>query len=140
VHDRRYGTSAALVERSLAAGHDVLLDVDTQGARSVRRLRQDAVLVFVLPPDRATLDARLRGRRLETPDEADRRLRKAHAEMLRGGDYDYLVINDDIDRAFDGLRSIVMAHRLSAKRQMPAWRRIVAGFDPAPHDDTKEGA
>ena len=140
VHDRRYGTSARLVEKSLAAGHDVLLDVDTQGARNVRRLRPEAVLVFVLPPDRETLASRLKGRRLESPEEADRRLRKALDEMLSGDAYDYLVINDEVERAFDALRSIVVAHRASVKRQIPAWRRIVAGFQPARRGDNEEGA
>ncbi|MGH9868330.1 MAG: guanylate kinase [Candidatus Polarisedimenticolia bacterium] len=140
VHDRRYGTSARLVEKSLASGHDVLLDVDTQGARSVRRLRPQAVLVFVLPPDRKTLVARLKGRRLESSEEADRRLRKALDEMRGGDAYDYLVINDEIEPAFDALRSIVVAHRASLKRQIPAWRRIVADFEPAHRGDKEEGA
>jgi guanylate kinase len=140
VHDHRYGTSSRLVRQSREAGHDVLLDLDTQGARSVRSLHAGAVLVFVLPPGRRELVDRLRGRRLETSEEVDRRLRKALGEIEQADCYDYLVVNDDIDRALSTLQAIVAARRARAARQLETWRRIVASFGQAGLHDDKEGA
>ena len=111
-----YGTSALAVEESLVAGQDVLLDVDTQGAAAVRRLKPDAVLVFVLPPGPEALRARLLARGSESEESLERRLRLAAAEVARAGEYDYQVINDDLDAAFDRLRSIVVASRCRTTR------------------------
>lgn len=140
VHDHRYGTSSRPIRESRQAGHDVLLDLDTQGARSVRRLHADAVLIFVLPPSMQTLSERLRGRRLESADEADRRLRKALGEIQRGDVYDYLVVNDDFEHALATLQAIVAARRSRASRQMETWRRILASFGPVQAHDKEEGS
>lgn len=129
VHGRRYGTSARDVEKSLASGRDILLDVDTQGARSVRARRPDAVLVFILPPGKDALVSRLRGRRLESADEVEKRLRNAVAEIRQGNAYDYLIVNDDVDRALAALQGIVVAHRARAPRQAGAWRGILESFE-----------
>src|SRR5262245_10677768 len=94
VHGHRYGTGAKPVDVIVGQGKDVVLDIDTQGAASVKRLRDDAVLVFIMPPDLDTLRSRIRGRALEAPDEIDRRVRAALREMERFELYDYLVIND----------------------------------------------
>jgi guanylate kinase len=139
VHDHRYGTSARLVQKSQEAGHDVLLDVDTQGARNVRRLRADAVLIFILPPSMTALRDRLLGRRLESPEEADRRLRKALGELRHADEYDYLVVNDDVEIALGTLRAIVTARRVRAARMRETWRRILTGFGPHAAQDNKEG-
>lgn len=140
VHDHRYGTSARLVRQSREAGHDVLLDLDTQGARSVRSLHAGAVLVFVLPPGRQALSQRLRGRGQESPEEAERRLRKALGEIEQADGYDYLVVNDDIEHALAILQAIVAARRARASRQLENWRRIVASFGPAGAHEREEGA
>jgi guanylate kinase len=140
VHDHRYGTSARLVRRSREAGRDVLLDLDTQGAHSVRSLHADAVLIFLLPPGRQALSERLRGRRLESAEEADRRLRKALGEIEQADAYDYLVVNDDFEHALAMLQAIVAARRARASRQMETWRRIVASFGPAGAHEKEEGA
>ena len=129
VHGRRYGTSAREVDRSLAAGHDILLDVDTQGARSVRSRRPEAVLVFILPPGREALVSRLRGRGMEDEEEMQRRLRNALGEIRQGDLYDYLIVNDDEERALAALQSIVIAHRVRQRRQGAAWRRILKTFE-----------
>jgi guanylate kinase len=128
VHGQRYGTSAVLVDASLAKGRDVLLDVDSQGASSVRRLRRDAVLIFILPPDFRTLSARLRGRGVETPAEIERRIGNARAEAQKYVEFDYAVVNDDLEEALARLEGIVLAHRSRMSRQMEVCRRIAAGF------------
>jgi guanylate kinase len=128
VYGQRYGTSAKRVDQSLSSGRDVLLDIDTQGAASVRRLRQDAVLIFILPPDRATLERRLHGRGVDAPEEVVRRLVAARVELERYTMYDYIVVNDSIEEALKKLEAIVLAHRCRRSRQEEACRGIVAGF------------
>ena len=128
VHGRRYGTSARLVDASLQRGHDVLLDIDTQGAASVRALRKDAVLIFILPPDRATLEARLAGRGLESAGEVGRRLGNAREEMEKYVNYDHLVINDDLEAALRELEGIVLSCRSRGARRRESCRSILASF------------
>ena len=123
-----YGTSAVAVEGSLAEGRDVLLDVDTQGAAAVRRLKPEAVLVFILPPGPEALRARLLARGSETEEGLERRLRLAAAEVARAGEYDYQVINDDLDAAFDRLRAIVVASRCRTSRLRDRLDSISARF------------
>jgi guanylate kinase len=125
-----YGTSSAQVEASLRAGHDVLLDLDTQGAAAVRRLRPEAVLIFILPPGPEALRARLQARGSESEEGLERRLRLAAAEVARAGAYDYQVINDDLDAAFDRLRSIVVATRCRTARLQGRLESIRARFAP----------
>lgn len=128
VHGRRYGTCVRLVDASLARGHDVLLDIDTQGAASVRRLRKGALLIFIMPPDREALEARLRGRGLESGEEVSRRMTNARQELERFSEYDYLVINDDLERALRELEAIVLAHRSRGEERRRECHRILASF------------
>ena len=128
VHGQRYGTSAKLVDDGLHRGKDVLLDVDTQGAASVRRLRGDAVLIFILPPDFETLKKRLAGRGLESSAEVERRIRNARAEVERCAEFDYVVINESVDEALVRLEAILLAHRSRTSRQEEAFGRILASF------------
>lgn len=128
VHGRHYGTSARLVDASLQRGHDVLLDIDTQGAASVRALRGDAVLIFILPPDRATLEARLAGRGLESAGEVGRRLGNAREELEKYVNYDHLVINDDLEAALRELEGIVLSYRSRVARRRETCRSILASF------------
>jgi guanylate kinase len=125
-----YGTSGQEVEEILGEGHDVLLDLDTQGAMAVRRLRPEAVLIFILPPGPEALRARLVARGSESEESLERRLRLAAAEVARAGEYDYQVINDDLDAAFDRLRSIVVATRCRTSRLRERVATIQAGFGP----------
>jgi len=125
-----YGTSGQKVEEILGEGHDVLLDLDTQGAMAVRRLRPEAVLIFILPPGPEALRARLVARGSESEESLERRLRLAAAEVARAGEYDYQVINDDLDAAFDRLRSIVVATRCRTSRLRERVAAIQAGFGP----------
>jgi guanylate kinase len=111
VHTFRYGTLREGVEHSLASGRCVVLDIDVQGARRVRELFAEAVLVFVLPPSAAELERRLTDRGSESHDGRATRLRTALQELHAVKEFDYIVVNDDFDRALDALNAIVVAER-----------------------------
>ncbi len=128
VFGKRYGTGRAATRASLDTGRDLLLDVDVQGGRSVRASGAAAVSVFVMPPDFDTLASRLKARRTDSDAEVARRLALAREEAEDALNYDYVVVNDDLDRATDELRAIVRAERLRAFRTAGATRRIVATF------------
>jgi guanylate kinase len=128
VFGRRYGTGRAATDEALQSGRDLLLDIDVQGARQVRRGRRDAVLVFLLPPDFATLETRLRSRRSEDDAEVVRRLSLAGIEAGEFESYDYLVINDDLERATVELSAIVRAERARTARRLPQAVRILSTF------------
>ncbi|HSG12112.1 MAG TPA: guanylate kinase [Gammaproteobacteria bacterium] len=106
VFDNCYGTSRSAVETRLAGGVDVILEIDWQGARRVRELLPAAVSVFILPPTRAALEARLTGRGQDDAAVIARRMRDAVSEMSHYSEYDYLVINDDFQQAVDDLVAI----------------------------------
>jgi guanylate kinase len=126
VHGEKYGTGRAATENVLARGCDLLLDIDVQGAAEIRRRGVAAVSIFILPPDFATLEARLRARSLEDGGEVDRRLTVAGREAGEFGHYDYLVINDDLERAFEDLRAVVRAERRRVLRCADEAHRILA--------------
>jgi len=111
-----YGTSRRRLKRHLERGEDVLLDIDTQGAAQVRRRIPGSVLVFLLPPGPATLRRRLRHRGTD-PAIVARRLRLARREIGRCGKYDYLVLNDRLERAYRDLEAIILAERSRTRRQ-----------------------
>ncbi len=99
VFGKRYGSSRAEVERLLSAGKDVLFDIDVQGGRQIKSARPDALLVFLLPPSLEELQRRLRGRGTESEEQIRVRLRTAAEELRAGRDYDFHVVNDDLERA-----------------------------------------
>ncbi|HEX7036234.1 MAG TPA: guanylate kinase [Pseudomonadales bacterium] len=111
-----YGTSAAAVDEARARGRDVILEIDFQGAAQVRARYPEAVSIFVLPPSRAALEARLTGRG-EDAATIRERLAKARLEMSHYRDYDYLVVNDDFASALEEMHCIVRAERLREARQ-----------------------
>jgi guanylate kinase len=119
VHDHRYGTSIATVEESVRTGADCLFDVDFQGGRQLRRQwPDDSVLCFILPPSMAELERRLRQRGTEAPAAIERRLATACKELEHYGEYDYLVVNDQLDRAYDELRAVYLAaHGVRRRRE-----------------------
>jgi guanylate kinase len=129
VDGQLYGTSAAMVRGAIAQGTDVLLDIDTQGAASVRRLLPEAVLVFIMPPGQRELRERLTRRGTEAPDALARRLALARGEIEKWPLYDYVVVNDDLDAAHEQLRGIVLAARCRRDRQSARAREIAAGFE-----------
>ena len=130
VFGRRYGTGRAATAQALADGRDLLLDIDVQGARQVRQGGDDAVSVFLLPPDFRTLEGRLRSRQSEDEGEVARRLALAGVEAEEFAHYDYLVVNDDLERATADLAAIVRAERCRTARRGTAAARILATFPP----------
>jgi guanylate kinase len=118
VFGSRYGTPRAPVERALAMGRDVLFDIDWQGTQQLREKgRDDLVSVFVLPPTIADLEARLRTRAQDADDVIRARMAKAANEMSHWAEYDYVVINRDVWRAFEDICAILAAERLKRERQ-----------------------
>jgi guanylate kinase len=117
VHGNAYGTPRAPVEKVLAEGRDMLFDVDWQGAAQVReRLGDDVVSIFVLPPSMRELRDRLERRAEDTASSIDARFQNARKEIERWRDYHYVVVNDDITRAYTDVKTIVAAERLRARR------------------------
>lgn len=107
VFDNFYGTSRKQVEEILADGHNVVLEIDWQGARQVRESMPDCVTIFVLPPSLAELERRLRDRRTDSDEVIERRLRDAVSDMGRWGEFDYVIINDDLDQAVAKLEAVL---------------------------------
>ena len=132
VFDHCYGTPRAPVEAALAAGRDVLFDVDWQGTQQLRdHAAADLVSVFVLPPSVAELERRLKTRAQDSDEVIRRRMSKAAGEMSHWAEYDYVIINRDIDRAFDDVCAILFAERLKRARQTGLSdfvRRLQAGL------------
>jgi guanylate kinase len=112
-----YGTPRAPVERALAAGRDVLFDIDWQGTQQLEKAGRDLVTIFVLPPSAADLERRLRTRAQDSDDVIGSRMAKAADEMSHWAEYDYVIINKDIDQAFAEVRAILTAERLKRVRQ-----------------------
>jgi guanylate kinase len=130
VHGNLYGTSRAEVEPRLERGLDVLLDIDVQGARQVRSHVPDAVKVIVFPPSREVLEARLKARASDAPEVVVRRLAAARKEMEEWGEFDYAIINEDLEAAVDELRSILVARRAGKSRRRERLEAILRSFAP----------
>jgi guanylate kinase len=124
-----YGTSAADTETALQAGQDVVLVIDVQGARQVRERGLALVSIFVLPPSYPVLEQRLRGRSKDSAEAIARRLAVAREEVDGYCDYDYVVVNDDLEQCVEALKSIVIAERSSIRRARPVAERIIATFE-----------
>lgn len=129
-----YGTSWAAIDAPIARGQDVLLEIETEGARQVRERRRDAHLIFLLPPSLAALESRLRGRGTERNEEIDRRLAIARREIATASLFDSFVVNDDAERAVDDVLAIVAALRRGALAELGdrfSLARLRATLDPA---------
>jgi guanylate kinase len=126
VFGHRYGTGRDAIERQLAAGRDVLLDIDWQGARQVRSSFPAARTIFILPPSMAELRRRLVRRRQDSDEVIDRRMRAARDEISHAAEFDYLVVNDDFDAALADLYSIVRRGRPDRFRDVRKNREILA--------------
>jgi guanylate kinase len=124
VHAHRYGVLREGVDRALETGRSVVLDIDVQGARSVRSLYAEAVLVFVLPPSAAELARRLASRGSETEEQRMARLRTALKELQAVPEFDYVVVNDDFETALAALQSIVAAERQRRTRFVALESRV----------------
>lgn len=116
VHERHYGTMRKVVDAELDRGLDVSMDIDVQGGLAIKRMRPDAVLIFLVPPTMEVLEKRLRGRKSDAEDVIALRLRNAHDELAHAPDYDYVVVNDVLEQTVDTVRSIIAAERSRAPR------------------------
>ncbi|CDZ77666.1 Guanylate kinase [Legionella massiliensis] len=126
VFNNYYGTSVAQINSRLQAGIDVVLDIDWQGAQQIRTIFTDAVSVFVLPPSLEILQQRLCDRRQDNQDVIDDRMHRAQAELSHFAEFDYLIVNDDFDKAAMELQAIVIANRLRMGRQKGAQGKLLS--------------
>jgi guanylate kinase len=126
VFDNHYGTSRAFVESQLGQGHDVLLEIDWQGARQVRAAMPECVSIFVLPPARQALAERLARRATDTPEVIRRRLADAATDMSHYREFDYVVVNDDFDRAVADLKRIIDGQGEDLKSGRPELKPLLA--------------
>ena len=126
VHGNWYATSAIWLRDEVQQGHDMLLEIDWQGARQVRQLMPEAVHIFILPPSLASLKERLEKRGQDAPEVIVRRLEAAREEMRHCGEFDYVIMNQDFARAVDDLSVIVRAARLTAARQQVRHAALLA--------------
>ncbi|HUT53294.1 MAG TPA: guanylate kinase [bacterium] len=127
VHGRRYGTSKAYLEKSAAAGRDLLVEIDTQGARQLKRKYKNACFIFVLPPSWPVLERRLTGRGTEGAEEIKLRLKRAHQEILEWRRFNYIILNDDFNKAVDRLAAVVAAKRLEQAAMEPVATKVMRG-------------
>jgi guanylate kinase len=131
VHGNFYGTSRRTVEDLLSKGRDVLLEIDWQGAAQIRKAKPDCVSIFILPPSRAELERRLRGRGSDSAEVIERRLLNSRGEIAHAHEFDYIIVNDQFDDALDGLQAIVQAVRqrsqLQCQRHEALIRELLAG-------------
>jgi len=119
VHGNLYGTPKKPVEQALARGEDMMFDIDWQGTKQIcEKMRADVVSVFVLPPSMAELKARLERRAEDSTDVIERRLKNAREEIAQWASYDYVLINDDLQRTFAELKAILGAERMRRERQI----------------------
>ena len=119
VHGNRYGTLKKEVYERMERGQNVLLDIDPQGARTVMEKEANCVSVFILPPSYHDLKVRLHTRNTEKEEEIDRRLHNARGEIEQMGKYRYLIVNDDLELAFEQLVAVVQAEKLNSVRYFP---------------------
>lgn len=118
VHGHRYGTSQKVIEQTRAAGGDLLLEIDWQGAEQVRRLHADCIGIFILPPSLAELERRLRKRAQDSEAAIRRRLQNAVEEMRHAVEFKYAIINNNFDDALRDIAAVVRAERLATGRQL----------------------
>lgn len=111
VFGKRYGTSRKDLETLLKAGYDALIEIDVQGAMNVRKTLDKGAYIFILPPSVKICEDRLKSRSSEAPEEIQRRLRIAVEEIRRAVDYDYVIVNDDLDGAFERLKAVMIAEK-----------------------------
>jgi len=126
VFDHYYATSRRQVENHLADNRNVVLEIDWQGARQVRESMPDCVSIFILPPSVEELERRLRDRRTDSPEVIERRLRDALSDMSHWDEFDYVIINDDLDQAVSDLEDVMAGNGEASSTDNPALRERIA--------------
>jgi guanylate kinase len=132
VFDNSYGTARRQVEESLAAGQDLILEIDWQGAQQIRRALPECHSIFILPPSRAELERRLRGRGTDSEEVIQRRLRDAAGDMGHWREFGFVVVNDDFDRALGELQAIVRGRGDGSRRDRPGLAGLAADLTASP--------
>lgn len=125
VHNARYGTSEKVVNEALAAGHDVILEIDWQGAAQVRTLYPDAITIFIVPPSLEVLAQRLKNRAQDSQEVIEKRLAAAREEMRHLVEFDYVTINDQFDDALKDLMAIIQTQRLKINNQVRRHKALI---------------
>lgn len=131
VYGRYYGTSSLWIRDRLAEGDDILLEIDWQGAQQVREAFPEAISIFILPPSIGELEARLRGRATDSDEVIERRLAVVRSEIDHVGNFEYVLVNDDIEVAKQDLISIIRAERLRATKQLTRHAALIASMKTA---------
>lgn len=126
VFDNFYATSRSQVEKHLAEGQNVVLEIDWQGARQVRASMPECATIFILPPSVEELERRLRDRRTDSPEVIARRLRDAQSDMAHWDEFDYIIINDKLEQAVVDLENVLAGQGRSCARSNVALRRVVS--------------
>ena len=126
VFNHYYGTSVVQITNRLRAGIDIVLDIDWQGAQQIKKLFTDAVSIFVIPPSLEVLKARLMSRQQDDEQIIHARMQSACNELSHYPEFDYLIVNDQFDKAADDLKAIVRAHRLRMARQAEQQRQLLS--------------
>jgi guanylate kinase len=126
VFDNHYGTARSPVEASLASGQDLILEIDWQGAQQIRRALPECRTIFILPPSRAELERRLRGRGTDAEDVIQRRLRDAASDMTHWPEFDYVVVNDAFAQALEELRAIIKQRGAMSRGDRPELAALAA--------------
>jgi len=132
IYGNYYGTSKKWINEAIASGRDVLLEIDSQGARQVRQIFPQAITLFVLPPSLEVLELRLRSRAQDSVEVIERRLASAREEVSHVSEYDYVIINDTLDRALRDLKCVVQAERLRTEKQLVRHRGLLEQFGKVP--------
>ena len=116
VYDKFYGTSYGSIDEKINAGQDVILDIDVQGAKSIKEKVDNTLFIFIFPPSKEILEKRLRDRATDNPDAIEKRIKTATEELTNSKWYDYLIVNDDLNKAIKDLESVIIADRCKNKR------------------------
>jgi guanylate kinase len=124
IYGHRYGTSKKMLDQARMEGQDLILDIDSQGARQLRNQNLSAIFIFILPPSLAELKRRLMSRRTEGREALEKRLKEARSEIAEARWYDYLVINDDLREARAQLRAILLAEHCRRERMTEALEKL----------------
>jgi len=126
VHANRYGTTWDQIELGRAEGNSIIFDVDIQGAARIKRAHPEAAAVFLVPPSMEELERRIRERGTDSEEQIELRLANARVELDHAGEFDYLIVNDDLDEAYDRLRAIVLAESSRIDHQRKTAKKLLA--------------